>query len=314
MAKIQSTIVAKDLSYKCKAYNLLPNYQFGGRLDHSTTNTLHYVEQFTRNTWRKGQVVSALFLDIQAAFPNMRKDKLIMNMKVRNLAAEYCKYVNMILMQRQIQLKFNNHTSTPFLPPNRCCQGCPLSMLLYTIYNAPLIQVANKDKPNKQIVGFMDDTTLLASSKNFDEAHGTLKNMMEHKNGVFEWSWSYNSPLKMNKLALVNFTLSHKKASGARTLILTHPDRDGQLTHQIQPSPHAKLLGVLLDLKLTWKVQHEKVCEKAIKWTMAFKCFTKAVVGIHMNEAHKLYNAVAVPKITYATDLWFHPKSSCKAD
>ena len=129
-----------------------------------------------------------LFLDIQAAFPNMGKDNLVANMKARNLAAEYCKYIDMILTQRQIQLWFDDHTSTPFLPPNRCCQGCPLSMLLYTICNAPLICVANKDNPNEHIVGFMDNTTLLASGKNFNEAHDILKNMMECKNIVFKWS------------------------------------------------------------------------------------------------------------------------------
>ena len=99
MAKVQSTIVAEELSYECEAYNLLLNYQFGGRLGHSTTDALHYVEQFTRNAWRKGQVASALFLDIQAVFPNMRKDKLIKNMRARNLAAEYCDYIDMILTQ-----------------------------------------------------------------------------------------------------------------------------------------------------------------------------------------------------------------------
>ncbi len=33
-----------------------------------------------------------------------------------------------------------------------------------------------------------------------------------------------------------------------------------------------------------------------------------------MNKAHKLYNMVAVPKITYAADLWFRPKILCKTD
>ena len=47
---------------------------------------------------------------------------------------------------------------------------------------------------------------------------------------------------------------------------------------------------------------------------MAFKRFTKAAAGIRMNEARKLYNAVAVPKITYAADLWFRPKISRKTD
>ena len=290
MAKVQSTIVAEDLSYECEAYDLPPNYQFGGRPGRSTTDTLHYVEQFTRNTWRRGQVTSALFLDFQAAFPNMGKDMLLAIMRARKLADECCDLIDMILTQRQIQLKFDDHTSTPFSPTNGCCQGCPLSMLLYAIYNAPLIRVATNNNTNKRIVGFVDDTTLLASGKDFEEAHNVLRDMMERRNGVFEWSRTYNSPLEMNKLALVNFTHSSEKAAKANTLILTQPDSGGQLVHRIQASPHAKFLGVLLDSKLTWKAQHEKVREKAIKWTTAFKRFTRAAAGIRMNEARKLYS------------------------
>ena len=124
----------------------------------------------------------------------------------------------------------------------------------------------------------------------------------------------FNSPLKMNKLGLVNFTLLSEKAVRANTLVLTQSTGSSQITHQIQASPQAKLLGILFNSKLTWKVHHEKVCKKAIKWTMALKCFTKVAVGIRMNEACKLYNAVAVPKITYAADLWFCPKISHKTD
>ena len=43
---------------------------------------------------------------------------------------------------------------------------------------------------------------------------------------------------------------------------------------------------------------------------MAFKQFTRTASGMKMNEACKLYNVVAVPKITYATDLWYCPKKS----
>ena len=312
MAKVQSTIVAEELSYECEAFSLLPNHQFGGRPGRSTTDALHYVEQFTKNAWRKGQVTTALFLDIQAAFPNMRKDRLIANMRARNLANGYCEFIDMILTQRQIQLKFDDHMSTPFSPENGCRQGCPLSMLLCAIYNAPLIRIASNTNTSECIVGFVDDTTLLASGKNFDEAHETIKDMMERPNGVFEWSRTYNSPLEMNKLALVNFTLSHEKAAAAKTLNLVQSDGDTRVVHRIQASPHAKLLGVLLDSKLTWKAQHEKVREKAVKWTAAFKRFTRAASGIRMNEARKLYNAVAVPKISYAADLWFRPKNTHK--
>src|SRR5260221_5070281 len=35
---------------------------------------------------------------------------------------------------------------------------------------------------------------------------------MERSNGVFEWSSTFNSPLEMNKLALVNFAQSATKS------------------------------------------------------------------------------------------------------
>lgn len=151
----------------------------------------------------------------------MSKERLLDNMRARNIAVEYRNYVDMILTHRNIQLRFDDHTSIPFSPPNGCCQGCPLSMLLYVIYNAPLIGVADHTNPNECIVGFVDDTTLLARGRTFNEAHRTLKNMMERTNGVFEWSSTYSSPLEMNKLALVNFTRSATKANNATDLILT---------------------------------------------------------------------------------------------
>ena len=58
----------------------------------------------------------ALLLDIQAAFPNMREDRLIANMKNRNISDEYRSYVCTILTQRQVHLKFDDQLSDPFSP------------------------------------------------------------------------------------------------------------------------------------------------------------------------------------------------------
>jgi len=81
LAKVQSTIITEDLTYICKKFNLLPANQFRGRPGRTTNEALHLTEQFIKNAWRKGDVVSALFLDIQAAFPNMQKERLLKNMR-----------------------------------------------------------------------------------------------------------------------------------------------------------------------------------------------------------------------------------------
>ena len=176
------------------------------------------------------------------------------------------------------------------------------------LYNAPLILSVDRDNPSERIIGFVDDTTLLASGKDLDETHSILKNMMERRNGVFDWSRTYNSPLEMNKLALVDFTHSHEKAKGVQPLTLTQPIGGINHIHQIKPSPNAKLLGVVLDERLSWSAQHERVREKAVKWTSAFRRYTKVTLGIRMIDARRLYNAVAVPRICYAADIWYHPR------
>src|SRR5882757_3879129 len=76
LAKVQSSIITEDLAYECETYRLLLDYQFGGRAGRSTSDALHSVEQFIKNAWRCGQAALALFLDVQAAFPNMQKARL----------------------------------------------------------------------------------------------------------------------------------------------------------------------------------------------------------------------------------------------
>ena len=55
----------------------------------------YILEQYIKDAWRVGDVVSALFLDIQAAFPNMQKMRLLENMRARNISGEYCNFVDM---------------------------------------------------------------------------------------------------------------------------------------------------------------------------------------------------------------------------
>jgi hypothetical protein len=79
----------------------------------------------------------------------------------------------------------------------------------------------------------------------------------------------------MNKLALIDFTHSHDKIEKSRPLTLSQRQGDNDITHRSNPSVNAKLLGVIFETRANWTAQREKVREKALKWTTAFKRFTK---------------------------------------
>ncbi|KDQ26026.1 hypothetical protein PLEOSDRAFT_1045543 [Pleurotus ostreatus PC15] len=68
-----------------------------------------------------------------------------------------------------------------------------------------------------------------------------------------------------------------------------------------------KLLGVLLDKHLRWKEQTAAALSKTIQWINVFKRLGRVGGGISSRFLRQLYLAVAIPKLTYALDVWYTP-------
>lgn len=83
--KLLTAVVTDQMTYLLEHHNLLPDTHFGGRPGQSTTDSLHLLEAIVKDAWRQGKVVSALFLDIEGAFPNAVTDRLLHNMRSRRL-------------------------------------------------------------------------------------------------------------------------------------------------------------------------------------------------------------------------------------
>ena len=73
MGKVLTSIVAEQLTYYTERYTLLPHLHFGGRPARTTSDAIHYLVYMIKDAWRKKQVTSVLFLDIEGAFPNAVK-------------------------------------------------------------------------------------------------------------------------------------------------------------------------------------------------------------------------------------------------
>jgi hypothetical protein len=68
-----------------------------------------------------------------------------------------------------------------------------------------------------------------------------------------------------------------------------------------------KFLGVLFDQELRWNAHVEYAVAKATRWVSLFKRIARNRSGLSAPLLRRLYKAVAIPKATYAADVWFTP-------
>ena len=160
-------------------------------------------------------------------------------------------------------------------------------MMLYVFYNADLINIA-KGKFELS-TGFVDDCAFIAVANSLDEAHLVLKNMMECTGGSLEWSLSHNSPFKLSKLAIMDFTrTSHDTAS--TPLQIDKPGPNNTTTsHTITSVSSYKYLGVIFNPKLSWNSHITKVAAKAAWWSHQLWRIAKTARGLSPNQTHWLY-------------------------
>ena len=245
-------------------------------------------------------MASVLFLDVQGAFPNVVKEVLIHNMKSRGVPTQYIVMTKMMLTNRQTRLSFDDYLSTPIPITNGNNQGCPMLMMFYAFYNAGLLELSPPGSTDERQFGFVDDVTLLATGPTFVETHEKLKSMMERTGGAFNWSESHNSPFELTKLALMNFAPRHTNDT---PLTIHHAKMNRTTT--VKAATTYRFLGVLFDPKLRWKAQREKAARSATTWINLVKRLSRTASGVSAGGMRQLYLAVAVPKITYAAEVWY---------
>ena len=161
------------------------------------TDSLHLLVDTVKAAWWRRQVVSALFLDIEGAFPNVATDQLLHNLRKWRIPERYVAFIGSMLMGRQNRLKFNDYLSEWFQLDNGIMQGDPLSMILYLFYNADLLDIGCGQ--HEICLGYVDDLVLVAMVGNFTDTHRLLNSMITWPEGASNWSTSHNSKFEASK-------------------------------------------------------------------------------------------------------------------
>ena len=291
-AKLLSAIVTDCTSYILETHNLLPNTHFGRRPGRSMEDSLHLLENTIHHAWRQKWVVSALFLNIEGAFPNAVTDRLIHNMKRHHLPLKIVSFTDRMLCGRKTKLRFDDYTLEWFDISNRIGQGCHLSMILYIIYDSDLVRIAAGKQ--ELTLAFVDDTAFLAIGKTFQEMHQILNDMLERSGGGFEWLAQHNSRFSPSKFALIDFSMN-------RTRECPPMEIRGAI---ITPSPTHKFLGVIVDQELHWQEHTAYATAKGVRYTTLLRHLSRTAQGVPTKLICQLYQAVVTPRTLYAASVW----------
>ncbi|KZV95075.1 hypothetical protein EXIGLDRAFT_611043 [Exidia glandulosa HHB12029] len=173
-------------------------------------------------------------------------------------------------------------------------------MILYLFYNADLLDLG--DNRSTLALGFVDDIAYIAAGKDFNETHRLLRDIMEREEGACDWARDHNSPWELSKTKVLDFCTKQKRKA------LRQPRADLLIADQrVENVETFKFLGVILDSALTFRPHAETAVKKGMRYVSAISRLARTTKGVSGEIARRLYVAVAVPRMTYAGDVWFTP-------
>ncbi|KMK58218.1 hypothetical protein Y699_03638 [Aspergillus fumigatus Z5] len=292
-------LIASRMSYLAEAHGLLPDNHFGGRRGQGTENALHAALEVIHSGWKNGKVVSALLLDISGAFDNVSHDRLLHNLRTRRIPQAYVTWLGSFLRGRSTSLVLPEYTLPTRRVETGIPQGSPLSPILYIFYNAGLMGRGAPEWGTDNI-GYIDDTTMLATG---DSEHANCQRLREHyRRGCLCWAATHASRFEPSKFQLIHF---HPPGQGPRggpgePLNLG----DGQI---IEASATARLLGVILDQRLTFESHLKHVDTAATRRLQAISALGGSKWGLRLRELRHVYTACITPIMLYAASVWYAP-------
>lgn len=286
VSKISEAVILSRLREQVIDLGLIQNEKFGFRFSHSADLQLFRFTQHIRQAWERGEVLSAVCLDIASAFDSVWHDELIHKLAQFGINPHLVRLLKSYLSERSFHVRSGEEHSTirPILA------GIPQGSLL----GPELFLLFMSDLPRAQAVSlaiFADDTAVFASSKN---ENILLRALQRSIDSLTEWFDKWHLRLNEDKCVAVRYSFKR----------IPPPDNIYVGNTRLPWSSEARYLGVTVDAKLTFKNHVNNVKSKY------FMARNTLIPLVHRNSSMDLSNKLLIfkiflrPILTYVALSW----------
>ena len=262
--------------------------QYGFRAGVSTETALHeFVRRVEQCLVRKKPALG-IFLDIVGAFDNVTFRGFATALRGLGMSEILTSWIENLLRHRTVQVElYGDKVKREVMKGNP--QGGILSPFLWNcVLNNLLLELRSR---GFYVQAYADDLAILVTAADMLWIRGMAQKAI---NIPANWASEQELQFSSKKTEIVLFT--HKR----------NPDL-GSLTmngSKLELSKEAKLLGVTLDSKLTWKPHITRITRKATTALMQCRQIVGKTWGIKPSIMKWIYTAVIRPIMSYACVSW----------
>ena len=262
-------------------------HQCGFRKGYSAQHCLVVMLEKWRATLDNRGCSGVLLTDLSKAFDCLSHDLLLAKLEAYGFDCMSVKLLHSYLTDRHQRVRINSNYSTWSEIINGVPQGSILGPLLFNIYLSDLF-LFNEDT---DIANYADDNSLHACKSDMDSV---IVQLEEDSKILLEWV--------SNKVLKANHDKFHLLLSNPNPNISDKVDQ-----YEISNSNCEKLLGIIIDNKLTFNNHVAGLCKKASQKLHALPRVSKYM---NMNKRRTIMKAFIIAQFGYCPLVWmFHSRT-----
>ena len=288
LGKILDRILTTRIEFHIAQNGGFHKNQYGFQTGKSTIDAISHATKFIKAARNAENYCTAISLDIKGAFDNAWWPLIIHKLASIGLPQNILKTLENYFENRVAEIQLANETISR-TTERGCPQGSCSAPTLWKVLYDDVLHLALPD--GCEIIGFADDTLLLARNTTYKGLKNTANRALDSIN-----TWAHKAKLQFNTSKSEALFYGKTPDQQRPTFVLG--------TGRIYCKEHIKYLGVLIDDRLSWKPQIAYASNKGKEISHKISAAAFLAWGFNRDSMALIYKGAVEPAMLYAGEIW----------